>query len=138
MILGRPELSKELSSVRFMEFYYTNEELKTFLKSNRKRVSGSRDELIERVYAFLSGGKEPAPKFLPKVVVEEEESDEITQNTAIEDDFVFGEHHQTFFTEAIGDDFVMTSEFLTYLENHAGFTYSEALDWYELMLIRQS
>ena len=57
----RPALSKELSSKVFMEYYYLKEELASFCHDNGLPVTGSKQELTDRIAFFLDTGKTKPP-----------------------------------------------------------------------------
>ena len=53
----RPQLTKDLKSAEFKEYYFLKEELKDFCKKEGLKVSGSKNQLEERIIYYLDTGK---------------------------------------------------------------------------------
>ena len=131
MMLGRPELNKELGSKKFMEFYYSDEELISFLDSNGIDTGGGRDDLIDKTLELLGGKKLESLFVIKEEAKDDMESDEITEYTLIEEDFEYTNRHKEFFTTMVGADFHMYDELQSWMELHPGHPYSDAVDmWY--------
>ena len=60
----RPEITLNLSSCTFREYYYLKEELVAFCRDHHLPTSGGKQELTERIACFLDSGmvKQPAAK----------------------------------------------------------------------------
>ena len=55
--MTRPSLTKDLKSEDFRQYYFLKEELKEFCRANGLKVSGSKNELEERIIHYLDTGK---------------------------------------------------------------------------------
>ena len=53
----RPQLTKDLKSEDFKEYYFLKKELKDFCKKEGLKVSGSKNQLEERIIYYLDTGK---------------------------------------------------------------------------------
>lgn len=106
--MERPVLNKTLDSKTFRDFYYLKEELVDFCRKNHLPVSGGKVELTERIAYYLDTGR-----VLPPLKARRKASavQNITEETAIEDDFVCSEKHRAFFKERIGGSFSLTPAF---------------------------
>lgn len=64
----RPEITLNLSSCTFREYYYLKEELVAFCRDHHLPTSGGKQELTERIACFLDSGmvKQPAAKHTVK------------------------------------------------------------------------
>ena len=125
--MERPELTKDLSSELFKEFYYLKEELVAFCRMNKLLASGSKQELTERIAYFLETGKEK------KVTVQKKKSEaleELTTSTLIEENIICSEKHRAFFKEKIGKSFSFNVAFQKWLKANAGKTYQDAIEAY--------
>ena len=129
--MERPDLDKSLDSKTFRDFYYLKEELVAFCRENGLPVSGGKLELTERIAHFLDtgmvGSVSRTKKKTPKV-------SSICLDTIIEPDFVCSEKHRAFFKEHIGKSFSFNVAFQKWLKTHAGKTYKDAIEAYEVIL----
>ena len=124
----RPELTIELKSKEFLEYYYLKEELVSFCRENGLPASGGKAELTERIAYFLDTGKIKAAKVFrtPK-----HKMSEITKDSIIESDFVCSELHRAFFKSEIGDSFSFNVAFQKWLKSNSGKTYADAIAAYK-------
>ena len=53
----RPQLTKDLKSEEFKEYYFLKEELKEFCRNEGLKVSGSKNQLEMRNIYYLDTGK---------------------------------------------------------------------------------
>ena len=53
----RPPLAKDLKSEDFKEYYFLKEELKEFCRKEGLKISGSKNQLEERIIYYLDTGK---------------------------------------------------------------------------------
>ena len=65
---SRPELSHDLDSRTFREYYYLKEELVVFCRNNHLPTSGGKQELTERITSFLDTGDVRQPAARPAVM----------------------------------------------------------------------
>ena len=120
----RPELTIELKSKEFLEYYYLKEELVSFCRENGLPVSGGKAELTERIAYFLDTGKVLAAK---TVRTQKHKISTITRDSIIESDFVCSELHRAFFKREIGESFSFNVAFQKWLKSNAGKTYADAI-----------
>ena len=120
----RPELTIELKSKEFLEYYYLKEELVYFCRENVLPASGGKTELTERIAYFLDTGKVLAAK---TVRTQKHKISTITRDSIIESDFVCSELHRAFFKREIGESFSFNVAFQKWLKSNAGKTYADAI-----------
>ena len=120
----RPELTTELKSKEFLEYYYLKEELVYFCRENGLPASGGKTELTERIAYFLDTGKVSAAK---TVRTQKHKISTITRDSIIESDFVCSELHRAFFKREIGESFSFNVAFQKWLKSNAGKTYADAI-----------
>lgn len=120
----RPELTTELKSKEFLEYYYLKEELVYFCRENGLPASGGKTELMERIAYFLDTGKVSAAK---TVRTQKHKISTITRDSIIESDFVCSELHRAFFKREIGESFSFNVAFQKWLKSNAGKTYADAI-----------
>ena len=120
----RPELTIELKSKEFLEYYYLKEELVYFCRENGLPASGGKTELTERIAYFLDTGKVLAAK---TVRTQKHKISTITRDSIIESDFVCSELHRAFFKREIGESFSFNIAFQKWLKSNAGKTYADAI-----------
>ena len=123
----RPELTIELKSKEFLEYYYLKEELVCFCRENGLPASGGKAELTERIAYFLDTGKIKAAK---PVRTQKHKISTITRDSIIESDFVCSELHRAFFKREIGESFSFNVAFQKWLKSNAGKTYADAIAAY--------
>ena len=124
----RPELSIELKSEEFLEYYYLKEELVYFCRENGLPASGGKAELTERIAYFLDTGKIKAAK---PVRTKKPKISTITRDSSIESDFVCSELHRAFFKREIGESFSFNVAFQKWLKSNSGKTYADAIAAYK-------
>ena len=57
MSSNRCKLNKDLNSAEFKEYYFLKEELKEFCRNEGLKISGSKNQLEERIIYYLDTGK---------------------------------------------------------------------------------
>ena len=124
----RPELSIELKSKEFLEYYYLKEELVRFCRENGLPASGGKRELTERIAIFLDTGK---IRKTGTSTTRKQNITEITKDSIIESGFVCSELHRTFFKKEIGGSFSFNVAFQKWLKSNAGKTYEDAIAAYK-------
>ena len=128
----RPDLDKSLDSKTFRSYYYLKEELTAFCRQNGLPVSGGKLELTERIACFLDTGRVTAPAARSRPGKTREGA--ITEEMAIEPDFVCSERHRAFFKEKIGRGFSFNVAFQKWLKANTGKTYRDAVAAYDQIL----
>ena len=129
----RPEITLNLSSCTFREYYYLKEELAAFCRENHLPVSGGKQELTERIACFLETGKVQQPA-AQRASGHKRTPSGITRESVIEDGFVCTETHRAFFRKEIGNCFSFNVRFQQWLKSNAGKTYADAVTAYRRIL----
>lgn len=127
----RPDLSRNMDSKTFRDFYYLKQELEDFCRKNGLPVSGGKIELTDRIAYFLETGGIRAASTVKKKAAN---VSDIHEGTRIESDFVCTERHRAFFKSQIGKSFSFNVVFQKWLKNNAGRTYKEAVAAYYQIL----
>ena len=128
--MERPDITKDMNSKDFLEFYYLKEELVRFCRENGLPASGGKQELTARIAYYLDTGKvkpdEPkaARAAKPRIT-------SITKESIIESGFVCSELHRAFFKSELGDSFSFNVAFQKWLKANAGKTYADAIEAYK-------
>lgn len=133
---GRPELTKELDSTVFRDYYYLKEELTAFCRENGLPVSGGKLELTEQIAHFLDTG-EAMPEQPKQTRAKTSTELEITLSDMIEENFVCSEKHRAFFKKEIGGSFSFNVTFQKWLKANAGKTYSDAVVAYHRIMLEK-
>ncbi|WP_409199622.1 DUF6434 domain-containing protein [Methanobrevibacter sp. DSM 116169] len=130
----RPELSKNLDSETFKNFYYLKDELTDFLKSEGLKTSGNKKNLTDRIIFYLDTGKE---KVNFNNSYKKPSNQEITLNSKIGENFKCTEKNREFFKSEIGDTFKFKVNFQKWLKNNPNKSYKEAINaYYEIIKVK--
>ena len=127
----RPNLSIELDSKTFKEYYYLKNELIDFCRKNNLQTTGGKIELTERIAKFLNTGERNIENHSikrAKIV------GEITLDAIIEDNFICSEKHRAFYKEQIGKNFSFNVLFQKWLKSNSGKTYKDSIEAYYKIL----
>ena len=117
MIENRPKLDDKLDCKVFKDYYYLKEELVEFCKKNNMQISGSKQELTDRIYEFLKTGKKT---YIKKNYVKKNELiGDITLDTIIENNFVCTQKHREFYESKIGKNFSFNVAFQKWLKENS-------------------
>lgn len=124
----KTDLKRGMETKEFRECYFLKEELVEYCRQNGLPVSGSKEELTERVSWFLETGGilQPKTKRNSKASI----AQELTVDSSIEADFVCSEVHRRFFKEKIGPSFTFNVAFQKWLKTNPGRTYADAIEAY--------
>ena len=127
--MTRPSLTKDLKSEDFRQYYFLKEELKEFCRANGLKVSGSKNELEERIINFLDTGKSLEPKKVKST--HKNNSDEaISLESRIGENFKCSEKKRKFFEKEIGKGFRFKVKFQKWLKANPDKTYEDAIAAY--------
>ena len=126
--MTRPPLTANLTSEEFKEYYFLKEELKDFLRSEGLKVSGSKNDLEERIIHYLDTGK-PLDN-MKASEAKAETSGEITLDSKIGENFKCSEDKREFFENEIGKGFKFKVAFQKWLKSNPNKTYKDAIDAY--------
>ena len=137
----RPQLTKDLKSEDFKEYYFLKEELKDFCKKEGLKVSGSKNQLEERIIYYLDTGKsldnsrsiENKNNYSKSNSNKATASEEITLDSILGENFKCSEDKREFFEKEIGKGFKFKVKFQKWLKVNPDKTYQDAINaYYEL------
>ena len=137
----RPQLTKDLKSAEFKEYYFLKEELKDFCKKEGLKVSGSKNQLEERIIYYLDTGKsldnsrsiENKNNYSKSNSNKATTYEEITLDSILGENFKCSEDKREFFEKEIGKGFKFKVKFQKWLKVNPDKTYQNAINaYYEL------
>ena len=137
----RPQLTKDLKSEDFKEYYFLKEELKDFCKKEGLKVSGSKNQLEERIIYYLDTGKsldnsrsiKNKNNYSKSNSNKATTSEEITLDSILGENFKCSEDKREFFEKEIGEGFKFKVKFQKWLKTNPDKTYQDAINaYYEL------
>lgn len=134
----RPQLTKDLKSEDFKEYYFLKEELKDFCKKEGLKVSGSKNQLEERIIYYLDTGKsldnsrsiKNKNNYSKSNSNKATTSEEITLDSILGENFKCSEDKREFFESKIGKGFKFKVKFQKWLKVNPDKTYQDAIDAY--------
>lgn len=128
----RPILSRELEHDAFLQYYYLKEELIAFCRENGLSTTGKKQDITKRIEHFLKTGEKLVTPAVKRKNVNTN-SNELSLDSIIEENFVCSEKHRAFFKAIIGYTFSFNVTFQKYLKSNAGKKYSDAVnEWYKI------
>lgn len=122
------KLNKNLNAEEFKEYYFLKEELKDFCRSEGLKISGSKQDLENRIIHYLKTGeklKEP----VVKQVLNKSHS-KITLDSKLGENFKCSQDKREFFENEIGKTFKFNVKFQKWLKANPDKTYRDAIDAY--------
>lgn len=137
MSSNRCRLNKDLDSAEFREYYFLKEELKEFCRNEGLKISGSKNQLEERIIYYLDTGKsldETKPiqnksnnqSKANKTITQEE----IRLDSILGENFKCSEDKREFFVREIGKGFKFKVKFQKWLKSNPDKTYQDAINAY--------
>ena len=134
----RPQLTKDLKSEDFKEYYFLKEELKEFCRNEGLKVSGSKSQLEERIIHYLDAGKslddkkhaQNKPNFQKSNPNKTADFEEITLDSILGENFKCSEDKREFFEKEIGKGFKFKVKFQKWLKANPDKTYQDAINAY--------
>ena len=121
-------LTPNLNPEEFYDYYFLKEELKDFCRSEGLKVSGSKEDLENRIIHYLSTGKE-----LKETISKQKpnsSSSEINLDSKLGENFKCSEDKREFFEKHIGKGFRFKVRFQKWLKANPDKTYGDAIDAY--------
>ena len=137
----RPQLTKDLKSAEFKEYYFLKEELKEFCRNEGLKLSGSKSQLEERIIYYLDTGKsldnsrsiENKNNYSKSNSNKATTYEEITLDSILGENFKCSEDKREFFEKEIGKGFKFKVKFQKWLKVNPDKTYQDAINaYYEL------
>ena len=126
----RPNLTIQLDSKTFTNYYYLKEELIAFCKEHQLQATGSKEELNKRIIYYLDTGE----KLITKKIKKKENDEDLTLDSIITLPITYSENKRAFFMQHIGPTFRFNVPFQRWLKSNSGKTYKEAIDAYYTLL----
>lgn len=123
-----PRLAKDLKPEEFKQYYFLKEELKDFCRSEGLKVSGSKEDLENRIIHYLATGEELKESTTRKSF--SETPSEITLDTKLGENFRCSEDKREFFENEIGKSFKFKVSFQKWLKANPDKTYRDAVEAY--------
>ncbi|WP_296881636.1 DUF6434 domain-containing protein [uncultured Methanobrevibacter sp.] len=122
------KLTKELNPEEFAQYYFLKEELKDFCKSEGLKVSGSKQDLENRIVHYLKTGEELEEPVVKKSSIKA--TSEITLDSKLGENFKCSEDKRLFFEKEIGSGFKFKVKFQKWLKSNPDKTYRDAVAAY--------
>lgn len=122
------KLTKNLKPEEFRQYYFLKEELKDFCRSKGLRVSGSKDDLENRIVHYLATGEMLDEPVISQVSAKS--SSEITLDSKLGENFKCSGDKRQFFENEIGKGFKFKVKFQKWLKSNPDKTYRDAIDAY--------
>lgn len=129
----RPQLSKNLKSDDFKEYYFLKEELKDFCRQEGLKISGSKNQLENRIIYYLDTGKLLNDKKINSNSNSKKNNvsnEKISLNSVIGENFKCSEDKREFFENEIGKSFKFKVKFQKWLKSNPNKTYQDAINEY--------
>ena len=122
------KLTKDLNAEEFKEYYFLKEDLKDFCRSEGLKVSGSKQDLENRIIHYLSTGAELSEPRIRQF--SNESKSEISLDSRLGENFKCSEDKRAFFKKEIGPGFKFKVKFQKWLKSNPDKTYREAIEAY--------
>jgi hypothetical protein len=122
------ELTRNLSPDEFEQYYFLKEELKDFCRNEGLRVSGSKQDLENRIIHYLATGEE-LTEIKSKRNSNESQTD-ISLDSKLGENFRCSEDKRAFFEKEIGKGFKFKVSFQKWLKANPDRTYRDAIRAY--------
>lgn len=126
----RPNLTSDISTESFKEFYWLKEELQSFCRKNGLSASGSKIEISDRIEIFLRTGEiiKPVRKLVNKTI---DSQVDLSLDTIITENHRCSQDVRVFFKTVI-PKFHFSTYIQNYFKNNIGKTYRDAVNaWFE-------
>ena len=122
------EINRNLKPDEFKDYYFLKEELKDFCRSEGLKVSGSKQDLENRIIHYLSTGEELVEDSIKKYP--NETLSEISLDSKLGENFKCSEDKREFFEKEIGKGFKFKVKFQKWLKANPDKTYRDAIAVY--------
>jgi len=125
----RPELNAKISIQDFKDFYWYKEELINLCRSENLDKGGGKIEIAKRIEKFLKTGKcEGYQAKIPKTSRFDWNTEKLTTETEITDNYKNTENVREFFKNQIGDKFKFNVKFMNWMKSAQGKTLGDAIE----------
>jgi len=127
----RPKLTKHTSIQSFKNYYWLKTELQTLCRENGISVTGSKQEIADRIEVFLKTGEIKSPIRKQNVKRNIQLLEELSLDTVITENHRCSQSVRAFFKTVI-PNFHFSTYIQNYFKNNTGKTYRDVVDaWYE-------
>ncbi|MGF2616216.1 SAP domain-containing protein [Rossellomorea vietnamensis] len=127
----RPNLSNNISTESFKEFYWLKEELQSFCRKNGLSASGSKKEISDRIEIFLETGEIKKPVRKSRVSKTLDSQAVLSLDTVITENHRCSQDVRVFFKTVV-PKFHFSTYIQNYFKSNVGKTYRDAVDaWLE-------
>ncbi|MFA5996051.1 MAG: DUF6434 domain-containing protein [Patescibacteria group bacterium] len=132
----RPLLNNTISLQYFNSYYWLKEELVQFCKQHNISTQGGKLDIAKRIALFLQTGQVVAkPKQITKKSVSKFNwnTEQLTLNTVITDNYKNTENVRAFFIKQIGKHFAFNVQFMNWMKVNTGKILQDAIvEWKRL------
>ncbi len=133
----RPKLDKKTAAEGFMNFYWLKVELYSFCKDLNIPTSGNKEDLTQRIYAYLKTGKVNIPTKKNKIK-QQTVFNHLNLDSKIPQKYKNDERHRAFFKSEIGEHFKFNVPFMNWMKTNSGKTYKEAIsEWNRIITAKK-
>ncbi len=130
----RPELNTKISIQNFKAFYWYKEELVDFCRTEDLDKRGGKIEIAKRIEKFLkTGEREPYQNKISKTSRYDWNTEKLSTETEITDNYKNTENVRAFFKNHIGDKFRFNVKFMNWMKSAQGRTLGEAIEQWILI-----
>jgi len=127
----RPKLTKHTSIQSFKNYYWLKTELQILCRENGISVTGSKQEIADRIEVFLKTGEIESPIRKQNVKRNIQLLEELSLDTVITENHRCSQSVRAFFKTVI-PNFHFSTYIQNYFKNNTGKTYRDVVDaWYE-------
>lgn len=128
--MERPPLTKLISLTDFNDFYWLKEELVDFCKTIGINTSGGKFEVAKKIQLYLLTGEitQKAIKNPSQQSKFDWNSEPLSLQTPITDNYKNTENVRAFFTTQIGANFTFNVSFMNWMKTNSGKTLKEAIE----------
>jgi hypothetical protein len=131
---NRPKLNTKISIQDFKDFYWYKEELINFCRSENLDKRGGKIELAKRIEKFLQTGERvPYQEKKSKTSRFDWNTEKLTIETEITDNYKNTENVREFFKNQIGDKFKFNVKFMNWMKTAQGKTLGDAVEQWILI-----
>lgn len=126
---NRPELNTKISITDFKDFYWYKEELVEFCRAENLDKRGGKLELAKRIENFLQTGERVSyQETKSKKSRFDWNTEKLTIETEITDNYKNTENVREFFKNQIGDKFKFNVKFMNWMKTSQGKTLGDAVE----------
>lgn len=126
---NRPELNTKISIQDFKDFYWYKEELIDFCRLENLDKRGGKIEIAKRIEKFLkTGEREPYKEKNSNISRFDWNTEKLTTETEITDNYKNTENVREFFKTQIGNKFKFNVKFMNWMKTAQGRTLGDAIE----------